>query len=70
MRLITTRLAVGSKLKIAKFVDALSAGSDIEATVELDGTKIKLQHTLSARQIANVKSGSVINKWNMAREVS
>ena len=64
------RLKVGGKLRIEKFVDALSAGQDIEATLEPEGGTIRLTHTLSERQIAIVKAGSVINQWLDARKAS
>ncbi len=57
------RFEVGSKLSIDEFVDSLSKGETLEATIEPDGVKVTLRHTLSERQIAIVKAGGVINKW-------
>ncbi len=62
------RLKPGDKMRIDKFADALSAGSQVEVVVEGSGTKITLLHELSERQIGVIRAGGAMNAWRQSQK--
>ena len=62
------RLKQGDSLAIDRFAEALSAGTEIEIVVGGSGTKIKLSHELSERQIGVIRAGGAMNARSQSKK--